>query len=85
MGRKVKITITESRCRSGFHEKGQEYLIDEGRTVCPPVCMELWHYAYPYLWALLNGAELDHGVLASKSADVSCPDECRVKLHMEVL
>ena len=36
---KVKLTITESRCRSGFHKKGQEFIIDE--TICPPICMEL--------------------------------------------
>ena len=44
---KVKLTITESRCRSGFHKKGQEFIIDE--TICPSICMELWHYAYPYV------------------------------------
>ena len=26
---KVKLTITESRCRSGYHRKGQEFIIDE--------------------------------------------------------
>ena len=26
MKRKVKLTITESRCRSGFHRKGEEYI-----------------------------------------------------------
>ena len=59
MGRKVKLTITESRCRSGFHRKDDEFIIDEDRTICPPICVELWHYAYPYIWALLNGAEDD--------------------------
>ena len=29
MGRKVKLTITESRCRSEFHKKGEEYIIDD--------------------------------------------------------
>ena len=41
MGRKVKLTIIESRRRSGFHRKGEEYIIDD--TICPPICMELWH------------------------------------------
>ena len=68
MGRKVKLTITESRCRSGFHRKGEEYIIDD--TICPPICMELWHYAYPYIWALLNGGNLDDGVTKSKSANI---------------
>ena len=50
MGRKIKLTITESRCRSGFHKKGDEFIIDEDRTICPPICVELWNYAYPYIY-----------------------------------
>ncbi len=41
MGRKVKLTITESKCRSGFHRKGDEFIIDEDRTICPPMCVEI--------------------------------------------
>ena len=85
MGRKVKLTITESRCRAGFHKKGQEFIIDEDKTVCPPMCMELWSYAYPYIWALLNGATMDNGDTKSKSNNVICPDESRVHLHIEVI
>ena len=86
MGRKVKLTITESVCRSGFHRKGQEFIIDEDKTICPPICMELWHYAYPYVWALLNGATSDNAEGGkSKSNNVICPDEGRVKLHIEVI
>ena len=80
---KVKLTITESRCRSGFHKKGQEFIIDE--TICPSICMELWHYAYPYVWALLNGGILDDGDIKSKSFDIICLDEGRVHLHGEVI
>lgn len=83
MGRKVKLTIKESRCRSGFHRQGEEYIIDD--TICPPICMELWHYAYPYVWALLNGGNLDDGDSKSKAADIICPDEGRVHLHIEVI
>ena len=82
MGRKVKITVTESRCRSGFHKAGDVFIIDEDRTVCPEMCMELWHYAYPYVWALLNGAEDD---TKGKETDVVCPDQGRVHLHIEVI
>ena len=84
MKRKVKITITESRCRSGFHRKGEEYIIDD--TVCPPICMELWHYAYPYVWALLNGAEDDtpDGGRAAYT-NVICPDEGRVHMLIEAI
>ena len=83
--RKVKLTIVESRCRSGFHTQGQEFVITEDKTICPPVCMELWHYAYPDIWALLNGAELDQGKEKSKCSVISCPDECRVKMQVEVI
>jgi uncharacterized repeat protein (TIGR04076 family) len=80
---KIKLTITESKCRSGFHKKGQEFIVDE--TICPPICMELWHYAYPYVWALLNGGELDNEDTKSKTFDIICPDEGRVHLHGEVI
>ena len=85
MSVKVKLTVTESRCRSGFHTQGREFIIDGDCPGCPPVCMELWHHAYPYVWALLNGADLDDGPQRSKSADILCPDESRVKLHIEVV
>lgn len=79
---KVKLTIVESRCRSGFHEKGQEFIIDE--TVCPPICMELWHYAYPYVWALLNGATDDNADGGrSTSTNIICPDQGRVHMFIE--
>ena len=80
---KVKLTIIKSRCRAGFHKEGQEFIIDE--TICPPICMELWNYAYPYVWALINGATLDDGDKKSKSFDIICPDEGRVHLHGEVI
>ena len=80
---KVKLIITESNCRSRFHQKGQEYIIDE--TICPPICMELWGYAFPYVWTLINGGELDVGVEKTKSFDIVCPDGGRVKMHGEVI
>ena len=85
MHRKIKLTIKSSSCRNGFHKVGEEYIIDENCTVCPPICMELWHYAYPYVWTLLNGGELDDGDTKSKSCDIICPDEGRVHLHGEVI
>ena len=84
MGRKVKLTIIDSKCKSGFHKKGDEFIIDE--TICPPICMELWHYSYPYIWALLNGGELDSSDGTKKKSDtVICPDEGRVTLRIEVI
>ena len=61
-------------------------MIDADQTVCPPVCMELWHNAYPYVWALLNGAACDRpdGSRAAE-ATVVCPDEGRVRLHIEAI
>lgn len=85
MSRKIKLAIKNSSCRSGFHVVGDEYIINEDCTVCPPLCMELWHYAYPYVWALLSGGELDNGDTKSKSFDIICPDEGRVHLHGEVI
>lgn len=85
MSRKIKLAIKNSSCRSGFHVVGDEYIINEDCTVCPPICMELWHYAYPYVWTLLNGGILDDGDIKSKSFDIICPDEGRVLLHGEVI
>ena len=85
MGRKVRLTVAGS-CRSGFHKAGEEYVIDGDRTVCPPMCMELWHAAYPYVWALLNGAEVDRpDGSRGKEATVFCPDRGRVSLRIETM
>ena len=37
---KVKLTITESKCRCGYFKKGQEFIIED---LCPPLCHELWN------------------------------------------
>ena len=86
MSRKVLITVTESVCRSGLHSKGQTFLIHQDNPICPPMCVELWHYAYPYVWALLNGAEDDrpNGSRAAETT-VVCPDEGRVRLRIEAI
>ncbi len=86
MSRNVKITVTESACRSGFHAKGQTFVIDAEKTICPPMCMELWHYAFPYVWALINGAENDRPDGSRKAeATIVCPDGGRVRLHIETI
>ena len=54
---KVKLTITESKCRSGYFKKGQEFIVED---LCPPLCHELWNNMYPLVYALQNGAELDY-------------------------
>ena len=83
MVRKIKLTIIESSCRSGYHKIGQEYIIED--SICPPICMELWHYAYPYVWTLLNGGDLDSNEEKSKSFVVKCPDGERVHMKGEVI
>lgn len=79
---KVRLKITESRCRSGHHKSGDEFIFDE---VCPPLCSELWNNIYPYVFALSNGAVLDYGKGKERCFDASCPDGGRVKIHAEVV
>jgi len=53
--------------------------------LCPPLCMELWHAAYPYVFALANGAALDQGEEKAHHFTVQCPDGGRVELEGEVV
>ena len=79
---KVKLTITESSCRSGYFRKGQEFIVED---LCPPLCHELWNNIYPQVYALRNGADLDHGLTRAKAFDAACPDGGRVCIHGEVV
>lgn len=79
---KVKITVTESRCRSGYSKKGDTFIVDD---LCPPICHELWNNIYPSLYALKNGAVLDYGIEQKRMFDARCPDEGRVCIHCEVV
>ncbi len=79
---RVKLTITESRCRSGYFKQGQEFIVEE---LCPPLCHELWNNIYPLVYALQNGADLDYGNVRAKMFDAKCPDECRVCIHGEII
>lgn len=79
---KVKLTITESNCRSGYFKKGDEYIVED---LCPPLCHELWNVMYPYVFALKNGGELDCGDSRTKYFDAKCPDGGRVCVHGEVV
>ena len=80
--RRVKLTVTESRCRGGYCKAGDEFVVED---LCPPVCHELWHCIYPQVYALLNGADLDYGPARAKMFDAQCPDGGRVRIHGEVL
>ena len=79
---KIKLTVTESCCRSGYHKAGDTFLVED---LCPPLCHELWNRVYPYLFALQNGADLDYGETRSRCFDVRCPDGGRVCIHGEIL
>lgn len=80
--RKVKITVTESKCRGGYCQKGEKFIVED---LCPPMCHELWNRIYPYVYALLNGADLDYGLNRSKQFDACCPDGAKVRVHGEVI
>ena len=79
---KIKLTITDSRCRGGYCEKGQEFLVED---LCPPLCHELWNAIYPSVYALLNGADLDCGGGRARTFDAKCPDGGRVCIHGEAV
>lgn len=79
---KVKLTVTDSRCRGGYCKKGDEYMVED---LCPPICHELWNNIYPLVYALQNGAELDYGNIRAKKFDAKCPDEGRVSIHGEIV
>ena len=79
---KVKLTVTESRCRGGYCQKGDTFIIED---LCPPVCHELWNSIYPLVYALQNGAELDYGSTRANMFDAQCPDGGRVRVHGETV
>ena len=79
---KVRLTVTESRCRSGYHRAGDTFIVED---ICPPLCHELWNNIYPYLYALRNGASLDCGDSRERRFDARCPDGGRVVVHAEAL
>ncbi len=77
---KVKISITESDCRCGYHHAGESFLVED---ICPPMCHELWNVVYPMVYALQNGATLDYGNQRCACFDAECPDGGRVHVHGE--
>ena len=79
---KVKLTVTESKCRGGFFKKGDEYIVED---LCPPLCHEFWNNIYPFVYALQNGADLDYGNCRSKQFNAKCPDDGRVCIHGEYI
>ena len=79
---KVRLTITESNCRSGYCKAGDEFIVED---LCPPLCHELWNVIYPYVFALQNGAALDYGCNQDFQFDAKCPDGGRVCIHGEVV
>lgn len=80
--KKVKLTITQSHCRSGYFQAGQEFIVED---LCPPLCHELWNTIYPMVYVLQNGGDLDCGDIRVKMFDAKCPDCGRVCIHGEVI
>ena len=80
--KKVKLTITESRCRSGYCKAGDEFIVED---LCPPICHELWHAIYPYVCVLQNGGDLDYGENRAACFDARCPDGGLVVIHGEAM
>lgn len=79
---KIKITIIKSDCRCGYFQAGQEFIMED---LCPPLYHKLWNSIYPYVFALQNGADLDHGTTRAKAFDAICPDQGRVVIHGEAV
>ena len=79
---KVKLTITESRCRGGYCKTGDEFIVGD---LCPPLCHELWNTIYPMVYTLQNGGVLDYGDTRRKEFDAKCPDGGRVSIHGEAI
>lgn len=72
---KVILTITDSKCRGGYHKTGDEFIVED---LCPPICHELWNCIYPFVYALQNGANLDYGNSKADMFEMKCPDGGRV-------
>lgn len=72
---KVKLTILESKCRGGYHKKGDSFIV---KDICPPICHELWQSIYPGVYTLLNNGDLDYGTTRAKKFQIRCPDGGRV-------
>ena len=79
---KVRLTVTESRCRCESCRTGDTFLVED---LCPPLCHELWNSIYPSVYALLNGGTLDYGTMRARSFDAACPDGGRVCIHGEAV
>ncbi|MCH3918081.1 MAG: TIGR04076 family protein [Spirochaetia bacterium] len=79
---KVKSTILESNCISGYHKTGDIMYVED---LCPPLCHELWQCIYPNIFALLHGGTLDTGNSKTKSFRYRCPDEGRVLIKGELI
>lgn len=79
---KVKLTVTESRCRCRYCKAGDEFIVED---LCPPLCHELWNGIYPMVYVLLNGGDLDCSDIRAKQFDARCPDGGRVCIHGEVM
>lgn len=79
---KVKLTVLSGSCRCGTRKTGDPFPVGD---LCPPICHGLWNCAYPMVYALRNGADLDFGTKKETAFCVKCPDEGRVILRGEAI
>ena len=79
---KVKLTIKESKCRCGYCNAGDSFIVE---GICPPICHELWNSIYPSVYAILNGGILDYGDFKEKKFQMKCPDHGRVIIYGEAI
>lgn len=79
---KVKLEILESKCRSGYHKKGDTFEVED---LCPAICHELWQCIYPSVYVLQNNGDLDHGHDRAKTFTGACPDGGRVIIKGTVI
>jgi len=72
---KVKIIIKQTKCRCNYFKEGEVFMIDDK---CAPICHELWHAMYPFIYVLLNNGLLDYGDQKTTKSTIRCPDNGRV-------
>ena len=63
----VILTVTQANCRCGYHRQGERFVVGE---LCPPLCHELWHCAYPLVYALQKSREQHLLLLPKRNTEI---------------
>ena len=77
---KVKLTIVESRCRSGCMKQGDVFIVED---LCPPICHELWSMIYPNVY-VLSFNEITNNVQIQALGNITLDAPPRVDRKMGV-